>query len=93
MAWAPLKDQESKPALERTFSYGRLEMKTRLITCVQCEKEFEFSIIDQKNFRERGFDPPKRCPSCRRKKSKLSELQQENKHNNKKKYHRQDYEN
>ena len=68
-------------------------METKIITCVQCENEFEFSIVEQKNFRERGFDPPKRCPSCRKKKSKVLDFLQENKHNNKKKYSRHDYEN
>jgi hypothetical protein len=31
----------------------------------QCEKEFVFSVGEQKFFTEKGFTPPKRCKPCR----------------------------
>ena len=40
------------------------------ITCIQCDKEFEVSDADREKFASRGFDLPKRCPDCRRKKTR-----------------------
>jgi hypothetical protein len=31
----------------------------------QCEKEFVFTVGEQKFFTEKGFTPPKRCKPCR----------------------------
>ena len=46
-------------------------MESEWIVCVQCNDEFEFSCIDQVRYERKGFEPPKRCPSCRRHKSKI----------------------
>jgi len=51
-------------------------MGEQIITCVQCEEEFEFSTRQQEYFQDKGFDPPKRCPSCRKNKAKIMEFQQ-----------------
>ena len=45
-------------------------MQSEWLVCVQCEDEFEFSAADQIRYGEKGFEPPQRCPSCRRHKSK-----------------------
>ena len=37
----------------------------RSLTCVQCGNEFTFSADDQQYHAERGYQDPKRCPSCR----------------------------
>ena len=37
----------------------------RTLTCVQCNNEFTFSVDDQRYHAERGYQDPKRCPSCR----------------------------
>lgn len=44
-----------------------------MLTCIQCEKPFIFTATEQERFASHGFDTPKRCPDCRRKKSKISE--------------------
>ena len=36
------------------------------LTCVDCGREFAFDAEEQEFFREKGFDPPKRCKECRR---------------------------
>ena len=36
--------------------------------CKICGAEFEFSLGEQVFYKDRGFDPPKRCPQCRAKK-------------------------
>lgn len=36
-----------------------------LISCL-CGKEFIWSSEEQKFYREKGFDAPKRCPECRK---------------------------
>jgi Probable zinc-ribbon domain len=45
-------------------------METKIITCIQCEREFEFTPGEQKYFKDKGFDDPKRCSACRRNKSR-----------------------
>ena len=37
----------------------------RNLTCVQCGNEFNFSADDQQYHAERGYQDPKRCPTCR----------------------------
>ena len=40
-------------------------MSEQRLTCADCGREFSFSAEEQRFFRERGFDPPKRCKECR----------------------------
>jgi hypothetical protein len=65
-------------------------MRDQLITCVQCNTEFEFSAVEQEYFKNKGFNPPKRCPQCRKNKAKLANPEQ-NTHPNKKKHSRTEY--
>ena len=37
----------------------------RNLTCVECNSEFVFSADDQEFHAQRGYQDPKRCPSCR----------------------------
>jgi CxxC-x17-CxxC domain-containing protein len=37
----------------------------RSLTCVQCGSEFTFSADDQEFHAGRGYQDPKRCPTCR----------------------------
>ncbi len=37
----------------------------RTLTCVECGSEFVFSVDDQEFHAQRGYQDPKRCPSCR----------------------------
>jgi len=45
-------------------------MQSKWIVCVQCDDEFEFTIADQVRYVKKGFEAPKRCPTCRKHKSK-----------------------
>ena len=40
-------------------------MSEQRLTCADCGREFTFSAEEQTFFRERGYDPPKRCRECR----------------------------
>ena len=40
-------------------------MTDRTLTCAQCGQEFVFSAEDQQFHAERGYQDPKRCPTCR----------------------------
>ena len=40
-------------------------MSEQRLTCADCGREFTFGAEEQRFFRERGFDPPKRCKECR----------------------------
>lgn len=59
-------------------------MQDQLITCVQCNTEFEFSAKEQQFYENKGFNPPKRCPQCRKNKSKLTDPEHKTEHTNKK---------
>jgi hypothetical protein len=37
------------------------------ITCVECTEPFTWTSGEQVFYEEKGFDPPKRCPGCRKK--------------------------
>jgi CxxC-x17-CxxC domain-containing protein len=37
----------------------------RTLTCVQCNSEFTFTADDQQFHASRGYQDPKRCPTCR----------------------------
>jgi hypothetical protein len=68
-------------------------MKDKIITCIQCESPFVFSVSEQKHFMAVGFGEPKRCPACRKNKSKGTDVKAPRKNNGKKKYFRRKYEN
>jgi len=40
-------------------------MGEQRLTCADCGREFAFGAEEQTFFRERGYDPPKRCKECR----------------------------
>jgi CxxC-x17-CxxC domain-containing protein len=42
-----------------------LNYTDRTLTCVQCNNEFTFTADDQQFHASRGYQDPKRCPSCR----------------------------
>ena len=46
-------------------------MESEWIICVQCDDEFEFNVVDQISYQRKGFEPPQRCPACRKHKSKV----------------------
>ena len=37
----------------------------KTIKCQDCGKEFVFTEREQEFYTEKGFEPPKRCKSCR----------------------------
>ncbi len=43
-------------------------MQDEVITCKDCGLDFTYAVEEQRFFEEKGFQPPKRCPDCRRKK-------------------------
>ncbi|MEW5914027.1 MAG: zinc-ribbon domain containing protein [Thermodesulfobacteriota bacterium] len=46
-------------------------MDDKHLICEQCGGEFVFSEQEQERHARKGFDPPRRCPDCRRKRTKL----------------------
>jgi hypothetical protein len=48
----------------------RIAVKDMVLDCMQCGKSFVFSLVEQARCEAKGFDAPKRCPDCRRKKEK-----------------------
>ena len=45
-------------------------MQEKRIICTQCGNPFVFTVPEQKRFNSLGFDAPKRCAECRKKKMK-----------------------
>jgi len=43
----------------------------KIIECIQCNIEFKFTVSEQTYHKMMGFDDPKRCPYCRKHKTKL----------------------
>lgn len=46
-------------------------MQIKVIECVQCRNEFDFTVSQQNYYAKMGFDEPKRCPECRKRKTRL----------------------
>lgn len=66
-------------------------MPSETLTCVQCNQEFEFTPHEQEQVEKMGFDPPTRCPECRKKKSKLINDGHNERHRGKKREYRNKY--
>lgn len=66
-------------------------MENMVITCIQCEEDFELSVEEQEKLKKRGFDAPLRCPQCRKHKSRNLQYQEPRKFKDKKKHHRQKF--
>ena len=45
-------------------------MQEKRLICTQCGNPFVFTVAEQQRFNSLGFDAPKRCGECRRKKIK-----------------------
>ena len=62
----------------RTFKDEKNDVKTmedKIITCIQCETDFEFTIDDQLRYKQMNFDEPRRCPDCRKNKLRTTDSQ------------------
>ena len=68
------------------------EVSLEPIICIQCGNEFELSVIECNTLLSRGFDLPKRCPDCRKHKSKHLVGGKPRRRRDKKKHYLQKYE-
>ncbi|MEW6672192.1 MAG: zinc-ribbon domain containing protein [Thermodesulfobacteriota bacterium] len=62
-------------------------MKDLIISCIQCNRSFIFTVREQERALSRGFSNPKRCPECRNRKERTPDLQIGWRDKNKKKPH------
>jgi hypothetical protein len=65
-------------------------MQTIILECIQCQNEFEYTVAEQDYHNRMGFDEPKRCPYCRKRKTKVSN-QNHKEGRNRKQFARQKY--
>ncbi len=42
------------------------DFKDKTVKCIDCGKDFEFTAKEQKFYKEKNFQEPKRCPACRK---------------------------
>ena len=54
--------------------YGGSMMNDQILFCVQCDEAFTFSFGEQEKYRQRGFDPPRRCPACRQHRMRMDDV-------------------
>lgn len=47
-----------------------IKMADKKIVCKDCFREFTFTEGEQEYYKEKGFENPKRCPSCRTERKK-----------------------
>jgi hypothetical protein len=66
------------------------DAQIKVITCIQCDCEFDHTIDEQIYYQQRGFDEPKHCPECRKNKSRHLYLQPIRKKMIKKRYRHKD---
>jgi DNA-directed RNA polymerase subunit RPC12/RpoP len=66
-------------------------MNAFYLTCVQCSAEFVFTEEEADRYSEMGFDPPQRCPACRRQKRKDAGDAHGSRHNQKKRDYNRKY--
>ena len=52
-------------------------MQKKLLICVQCQNQFLLSAEEHERLVSKGFAMPKRCPDCRKKKSRIPDLDNE----------------
>ncbi len=45
-------------------------MEDKSIACINCGNNFVFTVAEQQRFAASGFDKPRRCKDCRKKKAK-----------------------
>lgn len=64
--------------------WERAKMEDTTMVCIQCDEEFEFSVLEQKKYEDRGYDIPKRCPSCRKHKNRNVDPVEDRRHSNRK---------
>lgn len=67
-------------------------METVILTCIQCEEDFEFSIYEQEKYNQKGFDDPLRCAQCRKNKAKKPEFTEKRRLKDKKEHYRLKFE-
>ena len=51
-----------------------LYMENIVLTCIQCNMDFEFTALEQQKHINMGFDHPLRCPQCRRHKIDINDF-------------------
>lgn len=43
-----------------------MQTEDKAIKCTDCEQDFVWTVSEQRWYKDKCFDPPKRCPFCRR---------------------------
>jgi len=67
-------------------------MEEKIIICVNCGNSFVFTVSDQRRFAASGFDTPRRCSDCRKKKARTGPSSHEDKKRSKRRQPRHEWE-
>jgi len=63
-------------------------MENLVENCIQCDELFEISANEQERCERMGFDLPRRCPQCRKHKTRQIDEHAHRKSKDKKKHYR-----
>jgi hypothetical protein len=62
-----VEENNAQPTLEMT-ELQTTELESILLKCWECGERFIFEVAEQKFYKSKGFNYPKRCPVCRERK-------------------------
>ena len=51
--------------MEKRRAESGIDFKDETITCVDCLRDFVWTLGEQLYYRDRKLSPPRRCPQCR----------------------------
>lgn len=54
-------------------------MKDLTLYCIQCDEPFFYVVKEQMRHERHGFDPPRRCQTCRQHKVRLDDTEADRK--------------
>ena len=63
--WKPPSTCPSCRPIRRGAGRGAPDVQNVMLKCCDCPKQFCFNERDRTIVEQKGWDPPKRCPSCR----------------------------
>lgn len=68
-----LENKGEKQSMSQVFSETRHSYHDLCLTCITCNKNFDYPATEQDFFAKNNLEAPKRCRDCRAKKNKQSD--------------------
>ena len=85
-------EEEAQDSCLNLHFVPEFKMEDKTITCINCGSNFVFTIAEQQRFAASGFDLPRRCKDCRKKKVKGGPSSPQNKKRSKRRQAKHEWE-